>query len=119
MVVTESNESPRLARWVHWSLLGGVALSGVLLSIGLILSSAQNRALPPGAPRSFTATVRLSLHGNGNALIYLGLFVLMATPVVRVAVLAVGWALAGEYRFAAVSGLVLALLGLAVVLGLG
>lgn len=117
MAVAES--SVRLARWVHWSLLGGVALSGLLLSVGLIASSAQNRPLPPGAPTSFTLTVRLALQGNGNALIYLGLFVLMATPVVRVAVLAVGWALVRDFRFAAVSGLVLALLGLAVVLGLG
>ena len=102
MAVVESNESTRLAHWVHWSLLGGVALSGLLLSIGLIVSSAQQRPLPPGSHASFTAIARLALQGNGNALIYLGLFVLMATPVVRVAVLAVGWALARDFRFAAV-----------------
>jgi hypothetical protein len=43
----------------------------------------------------------------------------MATPIVRVGVLAVGWTIEGDWRFAAVAATVLALLGLSLYLGMG
>jgi uncharacterized membrane protein len=49
----------------------------------------------------------------------LGLLILIGTPVLRVAVLAVGWWMMGDRRFAAVALTVLALLGLSLALGLG
>ena len=49
----------------------------------------------------------------------LGLLALMATPMLRVAVLALGWGLAGERRFAAVALAVLGLLGVGIALGVG
>lgn len=43
----------------------------------------------------------------------------MVTPLFRVAVLAVGWALDEERRFAIVALVVLCLLGLSLILGIG
>ena len=109
----------RLARWVHYSLRAGVVASGLLLGAGLVAGTVRGRPpfqrepLPPGAALAAAAA------GDGAALIDLGLLVLMATPVVRVAVLAVGWAAAGDRRFAAVAAAVLALLGVSLYLGVG
>jgi uncharacterized membrane protein len=57
--------------------------------------------------------------GNGVALIYVGLLVLIGTPILRVAVLALGWGVAGSWRFLAVSLAVLALLAASFFLGVG
>jgi uncharacterized membrane protein len=44
---------------------------------------------------------------------------LIATPILRVAVLALGWRITGNYRFMAVSLVVLALLAVSFFLGVG
>lgn len=50
------------------------------------------------------------LHGNPIALIQLGILLLVATPVARVAFLVVAFALERDRMYVAVSGLVLAIL---------
>lgn len=102
---------------VHIVLRAGVVASGLLLAAGLALVLAGD---PSGAiPTSVPAALRGALRGDGVSLIVLGLLVLMATPISRVAILAAGWFREGDRRFAAVAGAVLAILALGVVLGVG
>lgn len=119
MNLPANTESHRLAHWVHWNLLVGVALSGLLLITGLMLSSARGRQIPQGPPPPLRHVIGEAIRGNGVAFMRLGLIVLMLTPVVRVVVLMLGWALARDYRFALVALMVLGLLSLGVLLSLG
>ncbi len=117
--MADPRDPARLAHWVHRVLLTGVLAAGALLSTGLVLAIAGGHPRPVGSPAPIhTLPGRLSA-GDGVALIELGLLVLVLTPALRVAILAVGWALAGDRRAAAVAGAVLALLTLSVWLGLG
>ena len=116
----ESPETKRLERWVHRSLLAGLAVSGVLLLAGLAVALARGEKTPPTARVSSWAAVRhLARTERATALLNLGLIALVATPVVRVIVLGTGWAVNRDWRFAAVALVVLVLLGLSLVLGFG
>jgi hypothetical protein len=117
MNLAASTDSHRLAHWVHWSLLAGVILSGLLLLVGLGLTPAQGRQVPQGPPPAFGDVVRDAFGGDGAAITRLGLILLMATPVARVIVLIVGWVAEREFRFALVALAVLGLLSLGVLLG--
>ena len=111
--------SHRLERWVHRTLLAGLVLSGLLLTTGLVRSSCGARPARRDDPRPWISMVREATGGDGVAWLDLGLLALMATPMLRVAVLALGWGLAGERRFAAVALAVLGLLGVGIALGVG
>ncbi len=115
--MANGNDSHRLEHLVHWSLLLGVSLSGLLLGSGLILAIVHGHLAPQPKPPQIGEVIHDAFTGHGSALMRLGLIVLMATPVVRVAVLAVGWAFSRNYRFALVALIVLALLALGVTLG--
>jgi uncharacterized membrane protein len=115
----KGDNSHRLERWVHWSLLTGILVSGFLLALGLVVSLARGGPRPPGPPPNLAEVFRLAIRGRGVDLLDLGLLALIGTPIVRVFVLAVGWGLAGERRFLAVALVVLGLLGLSFALGTG
>ena len=117
--MTDPRDPPRLAHRVHRVLLGGVLAAGLLMAAGLAVALARGGPRPDGPPGPIRGLLHRSRSGDGVALIELGLLVLILTPAVRVAVLAGGWAAAGDYRFAAVAAAVLGLLGLSVWLGLG
>lgn len=118
--MVDREEGPgRLEHWVHRSLLAGLALSGLLVASGLGLALARGQPRPVGAPPALGVVFREASGGDGTAWMELGLLMLMATPVLRVAVLALGWGLAGERRFAAVALAVLGLLALSLALGVG
>jgi uncharacterized membrane protein len=70
-------------------------------------------------PPPFQEVLRSAVGGNGAALIQIGLLALIATPIMRVAVLALGWGLARNRRFMVVSLVVLALLAISFFLGVG
>ncbi len=110
-----------LEHWVHLCLLAGLLFSGALLIVGLgvTLFSDQPRPLPGEPPPPLHLLIRAALAGNGVALADLGMLVLIATPILRVAVLAVGWGMTGNRRFMAVSLVVLALLAVSFFLGVG
>ncbi len=112
-------DDPRLARTVHRTLLSGVVLSGVLLLAGLVIVLVRGDLSPYAPPLGLGQLLRTATKGNGVSLLDLGVLLLMCTPLVRVAVLAVGWAMTGCRRFAAVAFAVLALLGLSLFLGIG
>ena len=109
-------------------LRAGVSVSCALLAAGavrtLVTPSARDaaaRALPalrrgrlhPARWPSFHsigAVLHSALHGEGPGLVMLGVLLLVATPVLRVAVSVVGFALERDRRFVVITALVLAVL---------
>jgi uncharacterized membrane protein len=115
--LADLGEAHRLEVWVHRSLLAGLVVSGLMLIVGLTLALLRGQVGPQGQPPPPDSLIRRAARGDGVAWLDLGLISLIATPILRVIVLAVGWGLAGERRFAAVATTVLALLVLGLVLG--
>jgi uncharacterized membrane protein len=109
----------RLEHLVHISLLAGLTISGALLLGGLVLTFVNKLDRPEGTPPPLHELLPAVMHGNGVALTNAGLLLLIMTPIVRVFVLAVGWGIAGNYRFMAVAIVVLLLLGISFLLGVG
>jgi uncharacterized membrane protein len=105
-------------------LIGQVLRAGVLLScfvtlIGLVLYLAHYATATPNyrefhsvnAPlRSVYALVPRAFHGYPMAIIQLGVLLLIATPVARVAFLVGAFALEGDRMYVVVSGTVLIIL---------
>jgi hypothetical protein len=114
-----AHDSKRLERWVHWSLLSGLVVGGLLMAGGLVAALALDQPRPDGPPPGLARLVGSASRGGGPALMDLGLLALMITPVLRVAVLALGWGLERSWRFLAVSLAVLGLLGVSLALGTG
>jgi uncharacterized membrane protein len=93
------NNPEAQARWaVHYLLLGGVALSALLMGAGLLGSAL-------GSP-------------SGVEWIRGGILVLTLTPVARVALLAASYALRRDWFFFPISCGVLLLLAVGIILGL-
>jgi len=114
-----TNQAKTLEHWVHLALLLGVIASAILACLGILLVFIQQQPRPQTIPPSIVPLLAAALHGNGVAILNLALLLLMATPLVRVAVLAIGWAMAGDHRFAPVALVVLGLLALSLLLGVG
>jgi uncharacterized membrane protein len=108
-----------LARWVHWSLLIGVLISGVVLAVGLLRDPNLGPQEQSGKILSIPAVLEGASRQEGVPLINLGLLLLMATPILRIVVLGLGWFFRGDIHFAIVSLLVLLLLVLSILLGIG
>jgi uncharacterized membrane protein len=110
----------------------GVASSLILMATGTVLSFLGPSAYGSGAadvqrligPRgSFPRTLAWLGHGlahaDGQAIIVAGLLLLIATPVVRVAVSVVAFAIERDRTYVAITVVVLALLLLSFALGKG
>jgi uncharacterized membrane protein len=108
----------------------GVGASLLLIAAGSLLSFLE----PGGYGRSSSEAARLSgtggafprtwdwlsqgvRHGNGQAVIVVGLLLLIATPVLRVAISVVAFVREGDRVYACITGLVLLLLLLSFELG--
>ena len=102
---------------IHYTLLAGVSVSAILLIAGLLIVLARDTPCPEVAP-SLSEILRQAFMGNGVGLIYLGLLLLMITPVARIMMLIYGYARISWWRFALVSLLVLLLLGTGFALGI-
>lgn len=111
-------------------LRGGVLLSIALIIFGTVITfihhpgyltdSGQLEGLRDGAngfPESFGGIVRGLGAFEGRAIVMLGLLVLIATPVMRVAVSILAFFHAGDRAFTVITTIVLALLLLALALG--
>lgn len=107
------------ARVIHWTLLGGVTASGLLLATGLWISIQTHQHAPEGEPPSLSVLFGNALNGRSVAITSVGLLLLMATPILRVLVLSLLWLGEGDWRFAGISATVLGLLILSAVLGAG
>lgn len=110
---------------VSWVLRVGVVVSVALVVAGTVLFFVQHPAdarlahgVPyrdltgPSArfPHSFRALAAAPAAGSGQGVMVLGLLVLLATPVVRVAVGVVGFAFERDARMTAATAFVLAVL---------
>jgi len=108
---------PRFRHLVGWVLRGGVVLAAILLMAGLILAYANGSSV--SSPSSLTrATFAHTLASGGpSGLLLAGLLVLVLTPVARVALSCVSFALARDSPFVAITALVLSLLTGTIVVG--
>jgi uncharacterized membrane protein len=111
--------SPRLQKWIYVILRVGVVVSGLVLIGGLALVLVAHQPRPEAAPPTVVGLVWRVLHGDGVAVIYAGLLLLMLTPLVQVAAATLGWLVTGPRRFALAAALVLTLLVLSLWLGVG
>ncbi len=100
-------------------LRGGVLLSSAVTFIGLVLYLAHHSTSMPdyrtfhsinGKLRHIRELFPDAFHGNPLAIIQVGILLLIATPVARVAFLVGAFALERDKLYVAVSGLVLAVL---------
>ena len=100
-------------------LRGGVVLSAMIIGIGMlgvVLRHSDQSSTQP-ALDSLSAVWHGILAGNPLAVIMAGLLVLLATPVLRVAVSVVAFALEGDFRYVAITCLVLLILLVSFALG--
>ncbi|MGO8949388.1 MAG: DUF1634 domain-containing protein [Ktedonobacterales bacterium] len=102
-------------------LRAGVLVSAGIICLGLIefLFSPRSQARAQHVPVSFSAIWIGILHADPLAIILLGLVVLLATPVLRVAVSIVSFAMDHDRLYVGVTALVLAILMLSFLSGLG
>ncbi|GAC1393183.1 MAG: DUF1634 domain-containing protein [Ktedonobacteraceae bacterium] len=95
-------------------LQGGVLLSAVVIVIGLLMLSLQPDKFAPQKLQLFPQTFGQVWTGllalRPQAVITLGLLLLIATPVIRVAVSIVAFAVEGDRRFVAITTVVLLIL---------
>jgi uncharacterized membrane protein YfcA/uncharacterized membrane protein len=99
---------------IGWILLGGVLLSAAVIVTGVILLFVRHVALNLRALQSFPYTFGQVWAGvmalQPQAFIALGLLLLIATPVMRVAVSIVAFAFERDRRYVAITTLVLVIL---------
>jgi uncharacterized membrane protein len=109
----------RLERLIGTLLQVGVVLSGGLVVAGGVIYLIRHGSEPPrygtfaGEPsdlRTLSGIVAYALSMHGRGIIQLGLLILIATPVARVAFSAVAFALERDWLYVAVTSLVLAVL---------
>jgi uncharacterized protein len=99
---------------IGWILQGGVMLSASIILIGLLMLPFYPEGFSVSGLISFPQTFSqiwaglLALHPQ--SIIGLGLLLLIATPVLRVAVSIVAFALERDFRFVVITALVLAIL---------
>lgn len=108
----------RLLRW-------GVITSLSIVIFGTILSFVHHpeylHRARPEQPTEFPHTISEVLtgasQGRGQSIVFLGLFLLIATPVLRVAAAMIGFIWEGDKTYAIITSIVLALLILSFLLG--
>jgi uncharacterized membrane protein len=126
----EQDIMPKMEMLISRMLLGGVIVSMATVLVGLVLMfvhhpedlrTADNlkRLTSPGAsfPHTVADVARGVAAGRGKAIVALGLAILIATPILRVAIAMIGFAIERDRVLSAVSAIVLILLALAFMLG--
>lgn len=106
---------------IGWILQGGVILSAALIVFGMALLPTRPGGL--SARRVLTFPQTFGQIGAGlltmqpQSIIALGLLLLIATPVVRVMVSIIAFALEKDHKYIIITGLVLVILLLSIILG--
>jgi uncharacterized membrane protein len=126
-----TNHQPRLIDTVISAILrGGVALSVSIIAIGIVLTFVHHRDYFSSRPAlgqlidahgSYTATVSSVIsgtrEGRGQSIVMVGILVLIATPVVRVAASIALFAAEHDRVYVLITSVVLLLLLLSFVIG--
>jgi len=113
----DTNKENQVDHLIHYTLLTGVSVSAILLVAGLFIVLVRGTPRPEVAP-PLSEILCQAFMANGVDLIYLGLLLLMITPVIRVLMLVYGYARIGRWRFALIAVLVLLLLSTGFALGI-
>ena len=109
----------RLETIIGRLLQAGVLLAAAIVFVGGVLYLASHHAEPAsyhafavGSPatRTLSGVAHSAAHGDSQALIQLGLLLLVLTPIARVGVAVVGFLLERDRLYAAVSLIVLLIL---------
>jgi len=100
-------------------LLTGSVVSALLFAVGLAIALTGGKPRPDVAPQLNTTLFQAALQCDAVPLLDLGLLTLMLTPMVRIVILAGGWAIRRDYRFALVAVVVLVLLIASLLKGVG
>ena len=108
-----------LARAVHWTLLIGLVCSAMMMVAGLVVAFWKNQPRPEALITNLRELLRMAGDGNGVAWMELGVLMLLATPIMRVVVLAIGWGARRDGRMALVAFVVLVLLAASILLSAG
>jgi uncharacterized membrane protein len=103
---------------VHRLLIVGLAASSLLMVLGLVLDMVLHRQMPTAIPDLGEMLARV-IAGRPSGFLSLGLLVLLATPIVRVIGSMATFVYERDWRYAAVSLIVLLIVILSVVLGQG
>ncbi|GCE20058.1 hypothetical protein KDK_38580 [Dictyobacter kobayashii] len=121
---TQAQKQPppsKLSNSISWILQGGVILSALLIVIGIALLPTRPGGLTPERVLNFPQT--LTQVGAGllilrpQAFIMLGLLLLIATPIVRVAASLVTFVIERDYKYVVITGTVLVILIFSLFLG--
>lgn len=103
---------------VHHVLVFGLALSTGLIVVGLGLDLLDQKPVPADVPGVLEA-VRRTVALRPSGFLTLGLLVLVATPVLRVIGSTLAFVYERDWRYAAITFLVLVVVSLSLVLGQG
>ena len=107
-----------LYRAIGSSLRAGVLLACLLCAIGLLFWAAAGYPVPTLISASNIVTVfQLAVTANFTGIIYLGILVLIATPVFRVIVSAIGFSIEKDRQYLIISLAVLGMLLLGIFSG--
>jgi uncharacterized membrane protein len=105
-------------------LRGGVVLSALIILAGVVAFyldyfTASGHPVNTAFPHTLSGVGAGLAHGNPVAVIVLGLLVLLATPVARVAVSIIAFALERDWRYVVITSIVLVILLVSFGLGRG
>jgi uncharacterized membrane protein len=127
---TDQQKARQVELAISYLLRIGVVTSLAIVVIGTVVtftkhpdyvSSRQelHRLTTPGAtfPHGLSASFTSIAHGEGRGIVILGLLLLVATPVMRVAISILGFVYERDLLFVVITSTVLALLLLSFVLG--
>ncbi len=108
---------------ISFILRGGVVVSGVIIAIGVLLyymRAAAGMGLPVDTiPHTLPMVAHGLATGDPLSIIALGLLLLLLTPVMRVAVSIGAFAIERDWRYVAITAIVLAILIISFLLGKG
>lgn len=117
------NASTHTNDMISWLLQVGVIVSSIIIIIGLLLVLLQPGALTNQSLTNFPHTLEQFFAGllrlQPLAVVMLGLAILIATPILRVAFSILAFYLERDYRYVLITCIVLALLILGMLLGKG
>lgn len=118
---TVSQVPSGMTKSIGWILQIGVILSAAIILLGIVLLPTRPGGLSPERVLAFPQTLGQVAAGllilRPQAIITLGLLLLIATPIVRVATSIIAFALEGDRRYVVITSIVLLILLFSLFLG--